>query len=99
MEHALAKENDGNADRGPILKVSERADQSIIRLVLCSHGRPRTIGADGCSFVTIRERYWVEWSANETDIHRLMDKPGGCRLAIEEAQCDQEIQGFQYKGW
>src|SRR5882724_8686044 len=60
VEHALAKANDGNADRGPVLKVSERADQSIIGLVLRSQGRPRTIGADGCSFVTRRERDWVE---------------------------------------
>src|SRR5882724_11375258 len=68
VEHALAKANDGNADRGPVLKVSERANQLIIRLVLRSHGRPRTIGADGCSFVTRRERDWVEQSANETEI-------------------------------
>jgi len=26
-----------------------------------------------------------------------MDKPGSHRLAIEEAQCDWAIQGFQYK--
>jgi len=50
------------------LKVSERANQLIIRLVLRSHGRPRTIGADGCSFITRRERDWVEQSANETEI-------------------------------
>ena len=68
MEHALAKANDGNTDRGPVLKVSERANQSIVRLALCSHGRPRMISADGCSFVTRKERDWVEWSANETDI-------------------------------
>jgi len=68
VEHALAKANDGNADRGPVLKVSERADQSIVGLVFRSHGRPRTIGADGCSFVTKRERDWVEQSANETEI-------------------------------
>src|SRR5882724_1357584 len=60
VEHALAKANDGKADRGPVLKVSESADQSTVRLVLCSHGSPRTIGADGCSFVTRRERDWVE---------------------------------------
>jgi len=50
------------------LKVSERADQSIIGLVLCNHGRPRMIRADRCSFVTKRERDWVEWSANKTEI-------------------------------
>src|SRR5882724_10164752 len=26
------------------------------------------IGVDGCSFITKRERDWVEWSANETEI-------------------------------
>src|SRR5882724_9412107 len=60
VEHALAKANDGNADRGPVLKVSERADQSIVGLVPCSQGSPRTIRADGCSFVTRRESNWVE---------------------------------------
>ena len=40
----------------------------IIRLVLCSHGRPRTIGVDRCIFITKRERDWVERSANETEI-------------------------------
>jgi len=68
VEHTLDKANNGNADRGPVLKVSERADQSIIGLVLHSHGRPRTIGADGCNFVTKRERDWVEQSANEMEI-------------------------------
>ena len=81
------------------MKVSERADQSIVGLVLCSHGRPRMIGADGCNFVTKKERDWVEQSANETDINRLMDKLGSHRLAIKEAQCDWSIQGLQYKGW
>src|SRR5882724_6907577 len=60
VEHTLAKASDGNADRGPVLKVSERADQSIVGLVLRSQGRPRTIGADGCSFITRREIDWVE---------------------------------------
>jgi len=36
--------------------------------VLCSHGRPRTIGADVCSFVTKRERDWAEGSANEMEV-------------------------------
>src|SRR5882672_9497987 len=56
VEHALAKANKGNTDRGPIFKVRDRVDQSIVRLVLRSHGRPKTIGADGWSFVTRRER-------------------------------------------
>ena len=49
VEHALAKANDGNADQGPVLKVRESTNQSIIRLVLCSHGRPRTIGEMGAA--------------------------------------------------
>jgi len=53
---------------GPVLKVRERADQSIVGLVLRSHGRPRTIGVDRCSFITKRERDWVKWSANETEV-------------------------------
>src|SRR5882724_10834205 len=68
VEHTLAKANDGNTYRGPVLKVRERANQLIIRLVLHSHGRPRMIRADRCSFVTRRERDWVEKSANETKI-------------------------------
>jgi len=68
VEHTLAKANDGNTAQGPVLKVRERANQSIVRLVLHNHGRPRIIGADGCSFITNRERDWVEWSANETEI-------------------------------
>jgi len=50
------------------LKVRESTDQFIIRLVIHSHGRPRTIGADGCSFITRRERDWVEQPAKETAI-------------------------------
>src|SRR5467141_573844 len=57
VEHALAKANDGNTNRGPILKVRDKVDQSIIGLVLHSHGRPKTIRADGWSFVTRRERF------------------------------------------
>jgi len=30
--------------------------------------------------------------------YRVMDKPSSHRLAIKEAQCDKEIQGFHYKG-
>jgi len=40
----------------------------IVGLVLHSHGRPGMIGADRCSFITRRERNWVKWSANETEI-------------------------------
>ena len=49
------------------MKVRESADQLIVGLVLCSHGRPRMIGADRCSFITRRERDWVKWSANKTE--------------------------------
>src|SRR5467141_223422 len=57
VEHALAKANDGNTDQGPVLKVRDRVDQLIVGLVLRSHGRPKTIGADGWSFITRRERF------------------------------------------
>src|SRR5882672_4622920 len=57
VEHALAKANNGNTNQGPILKVRDKVDQLIVRLVLCNHGRPKTIGADGWSFVTRRERF------------------------------------------
>ena len=50
------------------MKVSERANQFIIGLVICNHGSPRTIRADGCSFITKRETDWVEQSANKTEI-------------------------------
>src|SRR5882724_730390 len=46
-----------------------------------------------------RERLGRAVSKRDRDINRLMDKPGSRRLAIEEAQCDRSIQGFQYKGW
>ena len=54
VEHALAKANDSNADQGPALKVRDSIDQSIIILVLSNQGRPRTIRAEGCSFITKR---------------------------------------------
>src|SRR5882724_9698158 len=60
VEHALAKAIDGNADQGPVLKVLESADQSSVRLLLHSQGKPRKIRADRCSFITRRERDWVE---------------------------------------
>src|SRR5882672_3109345 len=57
VEHALTKANDGNTDQGPILKVRDNVDHSIVGLVLRSHGRLNTIGADRWSFVTRRERF------------------------------------------
>src|SRR5882724_10484439 len=68
VEHAKAKANNGNTDQGPVLKVRDSANQLIIGLVLCNHGRLRMIGAEGCSFVTRRKRVWVELSVNETEI-------------------------------
>src|SRR5882724_6466324 len=38
VEHALAKANNSNADQGPVLKVRESTDQSILGLVLHSQG-------------------------------------------------------------
>ena len=60
VEHALAKANDGNTDQGPVLKVRDSANQSIVGLVLHNHGRPKMIGAEGCSLITKRERFCVE---------------------------------------
>src|SRR5882672_9627864 len=53
VKNALAKANNGNTDRGPILKVRDNVDQSIVGLVLHSHGRPKTNGADGWSCVVL----------------------------------------------
>src|SRR5882672_4900860 len=50
VENALSKANDGNTYQGPIWKVRDNVDKLIIRLVLLSHGRLKTIGADGWSF-------------------------------------------------
>ena len=47
MEHTLAKANEGNNDWGPVLKVRDRVDQLIVGLVCCSHGRLKTIWAEG----------------------------------------------------
>src|SRR5882724_3879299 len=57
VEHTLANANDGNTNSRACLKVRDSADQLIIRLVLYSHGRPKMIRAEGCSFVTKRERF------------------------------------------
>src|SRR5882672_8620905 len=51
-DYALAKANDGNTDRGPILKERDKVDQLIVGLVLRSDGRPNTIRDYGWSFVT-----------------------------------------------
>ena len=39
----------------------------IIRLMLHSWGRPRTIRVEGCSFITRGESVWIKLSANETE--------------------------------
>src|SRR5882672_10365424 len=46
VEHALTKANDGNTDWGPVFKVRDKVDQSIFGLVLRSHGRLKTNGAN-----------------------------------------------------
>ena len=56
VEHSLTKANNGSTDQGPILKVRDNMDQLIVGLVLRSHGRLKTIRADGWSFITRRER-------------------------------------------
>ena len=38
VEHALTKANDGNTDRGPVLKVRDNVDQSIVRLFVAMAG-------------------------------------------------------------
>src|SRR5882672_2834492 len=68
VEHALTKASNGNTDRGPMLKVRDNVDQLIVGLVLCSHGRPKTIRADGWSFVTRRERFCIEPSVKATEV-------------------------------
>ena len=44
-DHALVSA--GRDEWGPVWKVRVKVDQSVIRLVLRSHGRPSTMGADG----------------------------------------------------
>jgi len=74
------------------------ADQLIIRLVLLNQGRSRMIEAEGCSFITKRVRFWVKLSSKgDREIYRIMDEPSHHGLAIEEEQCNWEIQWFQYK--
>jgi len=47
IKHALARAHEGNDDQGPVLKVRDNVTQSVIGLVLHSHSRPKTIGAEG----------------------------------------------------
>src|SRR5882724_9176948 len=56
-----------NANQRPVSKVSDSADQTIVRLVLHSLGRPKTIRAEGCSFITTRERFQVKLSVKVTE--------------------------------
>ena len=67
VEQALAKATDGSDDRGPDLNVNDKVAQSIVGLVSHNQGRPRTIEADGCRFITRRHRSWMELSAKTTD--------------------------------
>ena len=55
VEHALPKANDSNVHQWPVFMMGDSADQLIIRLVLHSHGRPKTIGVEG--FATKRDRF------------------------------------------
>src|SRR5882672_10302602 len=57
VNNALAKANNGNTNRGPVLKVRDNIDQLIVRLVLHNHGWQKTIGANGWSLITRRERF------------------------------------------
>ena len=54
--HDCALVSAGRDEWGPVWKVRVKVDQSMIGLVLRSHGRPSTMGADGWSLVTNRSR-------------------------------------------
>jgi len=86
LEHALAKANNSNADQGPVLKVRESADQFNCQIwcfaAMEGLGQSEQMGA--ASSPGERETGQVV-SKQDRDIHRLMDKPSGCRLAIKEA--------------
>jgi len=43
IKHSQAKASEGNDDWGPNLKVRNNVDQFIVGLVLCNHGRLKTI--------------------------------------------------------
>ena len=45
--HNRALVSAGRDEWGPVRKVRVKVDQSMIGLVLRSHGRPSTMGADG----------------------------------------------------
>src|SRR5467141_1054301 len=51
VKNALANANNGNTDRGPVLKVRDNVDKSIIGFVLSSNGRLKTIRADWWSLL------------------------------------------------
>ena len=86
VEHTLAKANDSNADGGPVLKVRESADQSIIRLVSHSHGRPRRSEPMGGALSPGERETGLSGQQTRLRYHRLMDKPSNRRLIIKEAQ-------------
>jgi len=88
----------GSDDWGPVFG-GERQCQPVDRWVGASHyGRPRMIGAEGCSFLSPRERKsGLSCQQIETEIYRSWINPSSCRLAIKEAQCNGAIQNVQYK--
>ena len=71
VEHALAKANNCNTKQGPVLKVRDSADQLIVGLVLHSHGRLKTIGTEGCSFITKKILSQVV-SKGDREVYRLI---------------------------
>jgi hypothetical protein len=61
---AMATVMGGNMEVVPRGKVIESEPQSMLGFVARSHGRPRTIDAEGCSFVTRSEMSCEEESPN-----------------------------------
>jgi hypothetical protein len=67
---AMATVIGGNTEVVPRGKVIESEPQSMMGFVARSHGRPRTIDAEGCSFVTSSEMSCEEESPNVSVVTR-----------------------------
>ena len=67
---AMATVIGGNMEAVPKGKVIESEPQSMIGFVERSHGRPRTIAAEGCSFVTSSEMSCEEESLKVSVVSR-----------------------------
>ena len=67
---AMATVTVGSMEAVPRGKVMESAAQSMTGFVEQSHGRPRTIVAERCSFVTSSETSCEEESANVREVLR-----------------------------